>query len=138
MPKVLKVMWPLASLEGERIEDPNAGSIVTLLTYGDSTVLLTGDIGVEEELHLIPNMPQIDVLKVGHQGSQTSSAERFLRAIKPSYAVISVGENNYGHPHESVVNRLEDIGAFILRTDLNGDVRIVSDGGEPEVATFDL
>lgn len=135
---LLEVLWPIESLEGEYLDDPNAGSIVTELQYGDTSMLLTGDIGVEEEESLLPWLGHVDVLRVGHQGSKTSSGKAFLESIQPDYSVISVGKNDYGHPHESVLYRFETLGTVLLRTDQDGDVRIVSDGGEPTVTTFDL
>ena len=135
---VLTVLWPEYDLDGQRLDDPNDGSVVTLVTYGDTTILLTGDIGVDEEEQLLDHLPRIDVLKVGHQGSITSSSPDFLDVIDPRYAIITVGENDYGHPSPIVLDRLESTGAIILRTDQDGDIRILSDGGEPEVTTFDL
>lgn len=134
----LEVLWPHAPFDGETLDDPNAGSIVTLLTYRDTTVLLTGDIGVKEERLLQGRLEHVDVLKVGHQGSKTSSASGFLQAISPDYAVISVGKNDYGHPHAIVLDRLERFAKRILRTDTDGDIRILSDGGEPSITTFEL
>ncbi len=120
----LEVLWPDVSLGGQYIDDPNEGSIVTLLSVRDRTMLFTGDIGVEQERTLIEDIGQIDVLKVGHQGSLTSSDPTFLEAIDPELAIISVGENSYGHPHPVVVDRFERLGIPLLRTDLDGSVRI--------------
>ena len=84
-------------------------------------------------------MPHIDVLKVGHHGSLTSTSIELLNTITPNYALISVGEgNDYGHPHPIIVDRLKRIGALILRTDKDGDIRVLLDGGEPQVELFDL
>ena len=121
---VLDVLWPERSLEGEYLEDPNEGSVVTLLRVGDETVLFTGDIGVEQERTLIAEVKQVDVLKVGHQGSLTSSDPTFLQAIDPEVAIISVGENSYGHPHPVVLDRFNRLGIDVWRTDEDGSVRV--------------
>lgn len=72
---------------------------------------------------------QADVLKVGHHGSSTSSSQAFLQAVKPKYAVISVGVgNSYHHPEEEALQRLQSIGAEIYRTDLQGNIVCTTDG----------
>lgn len=134
----LEILWPEADLSNIRTDDPNSGSVVALLTYGETTILLTGDIGADEELEIMNDLPLIDILKVAHHGSLYSSSPRFLREIKPRYAIFPVGKNSYGHPSPIVIDRLLRIGAEILRTDLDGDIRIISDGGEPEIKIFDL
>ena len=73
----------------------------------------------------------VDVLKVGHHGSSTSSSYAFLREVMPEYGVISCGTgNSYGHPHEEVTSRLYDAGVTVYRTDQQGTVVAVSDGVE--------
>lgn len=134
----LDVLWPKQEITGERIDDPNAGSVVTLLTFGELDMLLTGDIGVEEEFEILDTFDAVDVLKVGHQGSKTSSSMAFLTKADPEIAVISVGQNDYGHPHKSVVDRIESIGSTILRTDQDGDVRILFNDSRVMVTLFDL
>ena len=82
-----------------------------------------GDAGVEVEEDLIEkyNLQDIDVLKVGHHGSKTSSSNEFINEINPKYSIISVGKNNrYGHPNDSVLDILED--SKIYRTDLDGSI----------------
>ena len=84
-----------------------------------------GDAGVIREKEIINNynIRNIDFLKVGHHGSDTSSSKDFIQSIKPKYSVISVGKNNkYGHPKESVLNNFQN--SKIYRTDLNGSVEV--------------
>jgi competence protein ComEC len=121
----IKTIWPMTDFEGKTLDDPNDGSIVLLINCFDTKILLTSDIGIDEEKAIIDSVGDIDVLKVGHQGSNTSSSEEFLRAIDPEVAVISVCENDYGHPSNKVINRLDKVGAVVYRTDVDGDVRIM-------------
>ena len=82
-----------------------------------------GDAGVEVEEDLIEkyNLHDIDVLKIGHHGSKTSSSIEFINDINPKYSIISVGKNNrYGHPNKEVLENLED--SKIYRTDLDGSI----------------
>ena len=75
----------------------------------------------ENEIMSIYNLPDIDVLKVGHHGSKTSSGKEFINEINPKYSIISVGKNNrYGHPNKEVLNNLEE--SKIYRTDLDGSI----------------
>lgn len=101
-------------------ENQNNNSIVGRLDYGETSVLYTGDMEAEgEELLLAKDVGRLDsdILKVGHHGSKTSSCTEFLEAVSPDYAVISVGEDNeYGHPHEETMSRLEAVGARVLQT----------------------
>ena len=126
----LTELWPDAS--ALRDEDANVASIVYRLDYGDTSVLLMGDApeSVEDRLRSVAG--DIDVLRTGHHGSATSSSYRFVESVRPEVAVISCGiDNRYGHPHPVVLDRLSDAGARIWRTDLDGDVLLTSDGGEP-------
>ena len=111
----------------------NNTSIVFRLVYGNTKFLFTGDIEQEIEEYLIKKGVALSaqVLKVGHHGSKSSTTELFLNAVSPEDAVISVGANNdYGHPHLRVLKRLERHGIKIFRTDLDGDVKFVSNGRE--------
>lgn len=133
----LEVVWPADSMAGKSVDNVHDGNVVTLLTYGDTTMLLTGDAENEHEEQFAPNLPHIDVLNVGHHGSDTSTSPMLVNLTTPSYAVISVGANNdYGHPSALVVDRLLQSGAQVFRTDIVGDVRILTDGGEPQIVTF--
>ncbi len=130
-----EIIYPTSSFAGDRVTDVNGSSIVGILKYGETSVLLTGDETAKQEPELASAIDvEIDVLKVGHHGSAYSSTMAFLEDLDPRFAIISVGANNdYGHPAPSTLERLQAIGATIFRTDLDGDIRLTSDGGEPSV-----
>ena len=112
-------------------EIPNNNCLVLRVEYGDTSVLLCADAQEGEEMSLLSSGADLrcDVLQAGHHGSNTSSCSPFLREARPSYALISCGEeNDYGHPGEYALKRLREIGAGILRTDRDGDLRLISDG----------
>jgi len=117
-------------------DDINDYSAVLRLVYGKNSFLFTGDAETQSEsemLHL-GNQLKVDVLKVGHHGSRTSSTAAFLQRVAPKYAVISVGKgNSYGHPTGEALGRLSGIGATIYRTDESGTIVCESDG---ETITF--
>jgi competence protein ComEC len=112
--------------------DPNEASTIALVQFGETRFLLMGDAERDEEAWLLSHSfdeLHADVLKVGHHGSSTSSTDRFLAAVKPSLAVISVGADNlYGHPSADVLASLGRIGARTVRTDQSGTIVIRSDG----------
>ena len=113
--------------------DKNNCSIVLKLTYGETSFLFTGDMETEEAGDIVESGADLsaDVMKVGHHGSSNSTPYRFLREVMPAYSVIQCAAgNDYGHPHEELLSRLEDSGTAILRTDLNGTVVIRSNGSE--------
>jgi len=117
-------------VERPKRADPNETSVVAVWRYKNFSALLTGDASVNNERELLAAglAPDVDVLKVGHQGSHTSSSIEFLRAIQPAVGIIEVGPNTYGHPHADILQRLADIGAAIYRTDQDGTVEVVTDG----------
>lgn len=123
------VLAPLSMDYGSNL---NNSSIVIRLDYGDTSFLFTGDAEIEEELDLVENgIAPADVLKVGHHGSETSSSNTFLDAVRPACAVISCGKDNrYGHPDAEVLKRLEERNVEILRTDEKGSIVFHSDGKE--------
>lgn len=109
--------------------DTNDTSIVLLITQGETSILLTGDIGEDAEAALIRagTELQADVLKVAHHGSRTSTSDAFLARAGPYVSIISAGaDNRFGHPTDEVLARLEDTAIF--RTDLHGDITITTDG----------
>lgn len=118
-------------------ESENNNSLVLRVVFGSTSFLLAGDAEEEEEQSLVAAGIDLsaDVLKVAHHGSSSSSTRAFLCRVDPTYAVISVGENSYGHPTESTIYRLESVGAQILRTDESGSVIMTSDGASISVAT---
>ena len=106
---------------------PNDGSIVAKLTYGDTSVMLTGDATAKTEKIVLGGFSKealaSDILKVGHHGSRTSSSASFVEAVSPAYALVSDGKDNkYGHPHPETLDTLIQFGAKILRTDLLGTI----------------
>lgn len=135
----LDVVWPDASRTGVPHENVHDANVVLLLTYGATTVLLTGDAEQEYEEAFAAGLPHVDVLKVGHHGSDTSTSPALLNMASPNVAIVSVGAlNTYGHPSSLVVDRLQRAGATVLRTDEDGDIRVWSNGGEPEVTRIPL
>jgi competence protein ComEC len=124
--------------DGVRLNVLNAGgggdndaSIVTRLTYGQFSLLLTGDVEAAAEEALLSGGQPLTavVLKAGHHGANTSSSEAFLRAVAPQVIVISVGaDNNYGHPAPAMLARAAAAGATVLRTDEVGTIELISDG----------
>ena len=127
----LDVLHPFESLENIRIKNVNNSSIVIRVVFEDTSFLLTGDIdgSIEREILEKENLINSDVLKIAHHGSKISSSEEFVKRVNPVIAVISVGENNsYNHPYPTVLELLDKYDISILRTDLIGDIRIISDG----------
>lgn len=110
----------------------NNMSVVMKLVFGETSFLFVGDLEREGEAELIRKFEPFlasDVLKVGHHGSNTSSTPDLLERIRPRYAIISVGRNNkFRHPSEEVIDRLQTIGAEVLRTDEEGAIVFESDG----------
>lgn len=109
----------------------NDQSIVLRVDEGETSFLFTGDAEYAAESSLLASGADLhaDVLKVGHHGSDTSTSGQFLDAVRPAYAIISVGKGNaYGHPAQDVLDRLRASGCTILRTDLYGTIICHSDG----------
>lgn len=114
----------------------NDGSIVARLVYGKTSIMLTGDATKKtEKIILSENLPsqiKSNILKVGHHGSRTSSSLDFIKAVSPTFALISDGKNNkYGHPHQETLNILTQFGVEILRTDLLGTIVFKCDRIKP-------
>lgn len=126
----------LAPPPEELFSDSNENSVSLLLAFGEARVLLTGDAenGAEEYMSTGLYTGPVTVLKVGHHGSNTSTTPLFLNRFRPEVAVISVGDNSYGHPTPQTIRRLKTVGAEVFRTDLDGDVISTIKDGKVEVA----
>jgi len=115
----------------ERRRIRNDDSVVLEVVLGDVAMLFTGDVGAAVERAIVPRLTAapIRVLKVAHHGSRTSTSRELLEAWRPQLALISAGRGNtFGHPAPDVVQRLEAIGARVLRTDRDGQVTVTTDG----------
>lgn len=128
----LKVFAPEKPLITGSDSDINNNSIVLKLIYGNFSMLLTGDAEKESEAKMgkrFPNDLKSTILKSGHHGSSSSSSPAFLKAVAPDAVIISVGANNeYHHPHPSVMKRYNQQKLTIYRTDTDGTVTVTSDG----------
>ena len=117
--------YKLQFLNTKEYDNENDNSSVIYFNYEGYKFLFMGDASTEIEKDILEkyNLEDIDFLKVGHHGSNTSSSDEFINSINPNYSVISVGKNNrYGHPKESVLNILSN--SKIYRTDLDGSIEI--------------
>ncbi len=113
----------------EHATDNNDASIVLKVVYGNVSFLLTGDAGTTLEKEMMQNDVSATILKAGHHGSNTSSSEEFIRAVKPEVTILSYGKDNkYGHPHAEVVDRLQAIGSNIYATADLGTIMVATDG----------
>lgn len=130
----LEVLYPNTDVSKLSASKANEGGIVLKLSYGDATMLLMADVSSKIETQLVKidgTRLDADLLKVGHHGSRTSTGDAFVKAVTPAAAIISVGaENTYGHPTSDVLNTLTKNAVTTLRTDEEGTVVFVSDGGE--------
>ncbi len=122
----LNIIYPRQSLLGKSVSNLNNSSIIAELDCENKTVLFMGDaeIEVEEELIKTGDLRSVEILKVGHHGSNTSSHQEFLEMVNPQKAIISSGiGNKFGHPSLRIIKRLERLGAEVLRTDIEGTIR---------------
>lgn len=124
----LNIFFPEESIlqEVNNKNRENDLSLIVQWQQEDKKFLIMGDRGVEGEKALSERKGQQisnnEVLKVGHHGSEYSSSEEFLNLVKPKWAIISVGENKFGHPSLRIIRRLERVGAKVWRTDMMGDI----------------
>ena len=137
----VRVLWPEIAPEEIAPGAKNNDSLVLRLAYGRRVILLPGDIEKQAERQILAEAPddslRADVLKVGHHGSKNSTMEEFLARVRPQVAVISAGaENPYGHPSPETLQRLEQAGVRVLRTDRSGAIHILTDGEGLEVYCY--
>ena len=131
----------LGQAKGEFMTEPildednlNVSSLVLRLEFGNTSYLFMGDAEKENEETI--RWPKTDVLKVGHHGSSTSSSESFLEQVQPKYAIIMAGkDNSYGLPTQETIDKLNNIGSEIYRTDEDGTIQMTSDGNTIEIKT---
>lgn len=110
--------------------DANNNSIVLKIVYNNNKFLFMGDAEKTSEKDILSDV-SADVIKIGHHGSDTSSSENFVNRVKAKYVIISVGKDNqYNHPNSVVLDRWIASGAKIYRTDINGNIVVISDGNE--------
>ena len=122
----ISILWPVEDYVRDDVLNNN--SIVARLKYRDTSILFTGDIEKKAEARIVSmygDKLKSDILKVGHHGSKTSSTANFVKAVKPKIALIGVGENNtFGHPSKQVIERLQNNGVKVFRTDQYGEISI--------------
>lgn len=133
----IRLIYPDKSFEGKILKQTHDSMVVAELSYGGnpstslrtSKILFAGDMekNIEEYLIKKGEISDIDILKVGHQGSKTSSSQKFLDIVRPEYSVVPVGKNSYGHPNQDVLSRLASIGSQIFRTDQDGTIKFEID-----------
>lgn len=127
----------IMSVNNNEPEDSNEESIVIELNYKNEKYLFMGD--AKEKNEESREWNDVDILKVGHHGSNTSSSQKFINQISPEISIISVGkENSYGLPKDKILQRLINIGSLIYRTDEDGTIQLVSDGETNEIIKVNL
>lgn len=128
---IMTVLSPL-----DDYNDLNNYSVAVKFQHGENSFLFTGDIEKEVENDILDSGADVSakVIKMAHHGSTTSNQKKFLNAVDPEYAVIEVGTpNSYGHPHDKIIQLLENMGVALYRTDRDGNIVFVSDGDELKV-----
>ncbi len=131
----IEVLYPCLRIENEYKElikedaDENMNSLLLKIHYLDLEILMTGDMGFNEEKEVLKiyesaeeNILNSDILKVGHHGSKYSTSDEFLNVISPKLAVIQVGKNKFGHPSKAVIEKCKKSGIIVYRNDLNGAI----------------
>lgn len=131
----LEFLAPLENFAEQKVENLNNSSIINKISYKGESILLSGDAEYEEESAVLDfylnnlEVLRADLYKVGHHGSKTASSYEFLNAIQPQMALISCGlDNQFYHPHPSLLSKLEQKNIEYLRTDLQGAIHCWSDG----------
>jgi competence protein ComEC len=123
----VSVVSPKARPPGPPPEDPNPRAVVAIVRSGTFDLMLSAD--AESPTLATLDLPDVDAIKVPHHGSQDPGLGEVLHTLRPEVAVIEVGENSYGHPHPDTLRTLERAVPYVRRTDRDGTVRLVVDGG---------
>jgi len=134
----VEVLYPFPLSDPNAISDNNH-SVVLRIVYGNRSFLLTGDIEKSAESELISGGGNlhVDLIKVPHHGSRTSSTQELIDAVAPRFAVISVGRSSpFGHPHADVVERWRAAGVNVMTTGTRGMISVSTDGKDLKIATF--
>ena len=122
---------------GDNPSDLNDASIVLRLDFGENSFLFTGDATTKVEKEILNKNLKVDVYKVAHHGSNSSNSKSFLDKVNPTYGIISTEQdNNYGHPHDEVLKRLETRNIKLYRTDILGTILVSSDGKNIDIKNF--
>ena len=132
---VMDIISPDDYIIEKYVKNANDISVVSKMTYKDSSFLFVGDITNKVEKEIADEDIFADVLKVSHHGSRHSTYEEFLNMVDPLIAVIQVGKNSYGHPTDDVLTRLSNFGIKVLRNDISGDIKISTDGNNYKIIT---
>lgn len=132
----LEILYPRQAVYGQGIDNLNNSSLVAKLACNGMKILLMGDAEQEEEKELVQASIDLsaDIIKVSHHGSDTASSDEFLARVKPQYAIIEAGKNDFGLPSLRVIKRLERLGAKVYRTDQNGTIIVKNSGSNIEVS----
>lgn len=136
---IFDIIWPKDLNTLSSLENINDTSISMKISYKNFTFLTMGDLNDEFEIKALENCKckDIDILKVSHHGSKTSTPEELLEITQPKISVISAGLNNsYGHPHKDILERIRKFNSAIYRTDLDGRIKIMTDGSWVKVITL--
>lgn len=123
---MIKTLWPL-QINNEDSQDENENCSVFMIYYNNHKILITGDLDSLGERKMVEyykgtSVLKADILKIGHHGSKYSTCDTFLEAVNPTFAVIQVGKNNYGHPDSKVIEKCKEKGIIVLRNDTHGCV----------------
>lgn len=136
----IAILFPFDDLTGTRPENQNNASLVARVEYGETSILLPGEIEKESENEIVQyycpadtgmncdSPMSADILQSPHQGSHSSSTPEFLQMVNPTNVFIAVGAGNqYGHPHQDILQRYKEMGFNIFRTDLCGRIEVKAD-----------
>ncbi len=129
-----KAKWKVLNINSDNVNNTNDSSIVIELAYNDTKYLFMGDATTKVESSIKWN--NVNVLKVGHHGSDSSTSQNFLEQVNPEIVIISTN-GRYGHPSNEVLERLQNQGSKIYRTDKNHTIWLTSNGYDIKIEELD-